>query len=120
MGQISESYRISPNHLLKVVQKLSQLGYVETTRGKSGGVRLLADPSSLTLGAIVRGMEPELGVGRVLARRRATLRDCSGVQAQVDLDRSHDSVPGYARRADIADITVGKPRVVRLLQLAAR
>ena len=62
MGQISESYRISLNHLLKVVQKLSQLGYVETTRGKSGGVRLLADPSSLTLGAIVRGMEPELGV----------------------------------------------------------
>src|SRR6185369_5795613 len=62
VGEISDSYGISLNHLLKVVQRLAELGYVETTRGKSGGVRLLAEPNALRLGAVVRGMESELGL----------------------------------------------------------
>ncbi len=68
VGEISDSYGISLNHLLKVVQKLSELGYVETTRGKSGGVRLLADPSALRLGTVMRGMDQELGLDACLRR----------------------------------------------------
>ena len=60
-AEISAGYQISQNHLLKVVQKLAELGFVETSRGKSGGIRLAVDPKSLRLGAIVRGLEPELG-----------------------------------------------------------
>ena len=31
---------MSEDHLLKVVQRLSQLGYVQTIRGRNGGMRL--------------------------------------------------------------------------------
>jgi Rrf2 family nitric oxide-sensitive transcriptional repressor len=62
VGELSEAYGISINHLLKVVTELANLGYVETIRGKSGGARLAKPPERIRLGAVVRQLEPELGV----------------------------------------------------------
>ncbi|HYQ45210.1 MAG TPA: Rrf2 family transcriptional regulator [Polyangiaceae bacterium] len=120
VGEISDSYGISLNHLLKVVQKLAELGYVETTRGKTGGVRLLADPSTLKLGSIVRGMEPELGVVACLrsGEQPCVIAPACGLKAIL-----RDATEQFLRTLDertLADLTVGKPRIGRLLQLSAR
>jgi len=120
VGEISARYGISLNHLLKVVQRLAELGFVETTRGKSGGVRLLAAPSSLTLGAVVRGMEPELGVVPCL---RIGERACLIAPACTLKSILSDATTRFLATLDehtLADITTAKPRLGRLLKLTLR
>ncbi len=63
VGQLSAAYGISVHHLLKVVNELAALGYVETIRGRhAGGARLARSPEQIRIGEVVRQMEPELGV----------------------------------------------------------
>ena len=61
IAAIAESYGISRNHLMKVAQRLVAEGYVESVRGRSGGLKLAAPASKLNVGTIVRTLEPMNG-----------------------------------------------------------
>lgn len=58
--QLCAFYDISPNHLAKVVVKLGHLGYIETLRGKGGGIRLAAGAKTLPLSRVVEAFETSL------------------------------------------------------------
>ncbi len=58
--EIADSYGVSKNHLMKVVHKLTKKGYLETVRGKNGGLKLGVKPVAVRIGTLVREMEPDL------------------------------------------------------------
>jgi Rrf2 family nitric oxide-sensitive transcriptional repressor len=60
--QISEHYGISNNHLLKVVHQLGLLGFIETVRGRNGGLRLARPASQIVIGDVVRKMEQDMAL----------------------------------------------------------
>lgn len=67
IGEKSRTYEISHNHLMKVVNALGHDGFVQTVRGRSGGIRLARPAGAIGVGEVVRRTEE----GFLLA-------DCSG------------------------------------------
>ncbi|WP_105213488.1 Rrf2 family transcriptional regulator [Pseudoalteromonas sp. T1lg22] len=64
---VADKYQISKNHLMKVVQVLSNKDYLTATRGKNGGIRLSRDPAQINIGELVR-----------LHEQDSTLVECFG------------------------------------------
>jgi len=55
--EIARRYGISRNHMMKVAQTLTQGGFVESLRGRGGGLRLARESAAINLGAVVRACE---------------------------------------------------------------
>jgi Rrf2 family nitric oxide-sensitive transcriptional repressor len=62
IAEIAQAYAISESHLSKVVHHLALGGYIETVRGKGGGLRMLLDPKTINVGAMIRATEGEAGL----------------------------------------------------------
>jgi Rrf2 family nitric oxide-sensitive transcriptional repressor len=59
---VADSFGISKNHLMKVVHDLGQKGYLDTVRGRNGGIRLMRPPREINIGRVVRDTEDELDI----------------------------------------------------------
>ncbi|WGS48281.1 Rrf2 family transcriptional regulator [Paraburkholderia sp. D15] len=103
---ISDAYGISKNHLMKVVQQLGELGWVETVRGRNGGLRLADRSSALTIGEIVRATESDFALVGCFPDQQGERRNCV-ITAQCGLRGVIES----ARNAFLAELdrhTIGE------------
>lgn len=72
--EIADHYGVSYHHLVKVVHRLAQLGYITTTKGKGGGIKLAGDPKTYRLGDIVRTLEPNMNIVECFSAETNTCR----------------------------------------------
>jgi Rrf2 family nitric oxide-sensitive transcriptional repressor len=56
---IADKHDIAKNHLTKVVHQLGILGFVESLRGRNGGIKLGKEPGQINIGTVVRSTEPD-------------------------------------------------------------
>jgi Rrf2 family nitric oxide-sensitive transcriptional repressor len=56
-AQVARLYGISVNHVAKVVNQLSRLGYVRSVRGIGGGIELAMQPADIRLGEVIEAFE---------------------------------------------------------------
>ncbi|MDO9284165.1 MAG: Rrf2 family transcriptional regulator [Aquabacterium sp.] len=59
ISELADHHGVSRNHLMKIVTDLGRLGMLATTRGRSGGLRLLMDPAKIRVGDVVRASETD-------------------------------------------------------------
>jgi Rrf2 family transcriptional regulator, nitric oxide-sensitive transcriptional repressor len=118
VAEIARAYGISRNHLVKVVHALAGAGYVETVRGKHGGVRLKADPESVCLGTLVRRGEP-LRLLECFDRETDRCPITSACAVKGALWRAQEAFLEVLDGYTLADMLQDAPRLGRLLTLEA-
>lgn len=64
---IAEACNSSENHLGQIVNQLSQLGFLETTRGRGGGLALARKPAEISIGEVFRKLEADVPVAECFA-----------------------------------------------------
>ena len=62
VDKLSTQLGLAKSHVMKIVAQLARGAYLETTRGRGGGIRLARSTEDIRLGDVVRLIEPDLGV----------------------------------------------------------
>ena len=103
IAEVAQVYGLSEAHLMKITHQLGIAGWIETVRGKGGGMRLARAPERINLGAVVRSMEPDF----YLAECFATGSNCSLTGNCRLAGIISDALQGFLQRLDahtLADI----------------
>ena len=108
IGELAERHSVSKNHLMKVVNDLARQGLLETTRGRGGGLRLLAEPDAIRIGDVVRTTETDF---RLVECFDAATNACT-LSPSCRLKHLFDqALAGYFQALDgatLADLTRGQ------------
>lgn len=120
IAQMAERYAISHSHLMKVVNTLTREGFLNSVRGKHGGVRLARPPVEINLGALVRLLEPDFALVACFEEPAAcAITPACGLQQAL-----HQALQAYLQVLDrytLADLLgpAQRAQLLPLLQLDA-
>jgi Rrf2 family protein len=111
VDELAKSLGVSPDHLSKVMQRLSKSNIVKSVRGPSGGYTLSADPETLPLLDIYQCVEGEL------ATRTCMLHEsgCGGEKCifgnmMGSINKTASDYLSSTMLSDVASIDVGSQR----------
>ena len=102
IAEISRTYGISENHLVKVVHHLGRLGLVKTSRGRGGGLRLALSPGEIIVGHVVRRAEDDLALVECFANSRCIITSTCRLRGV--LGEALDAFFGVLDRYSLADL----------------
>lgn len=60
--EVAKAYNISGNHLMKVAHQLGKAGFIDTVRGRNGGLRLGRPADRINVGEVLRHTEPDMDI----------------------------------------------------------
>jgi Rrf2 family nitric oxide-sensitive transcriptional repressor len=103
--EIAKAFAISQNHLVKVVHRLGQLGFIETTRGRNGGIRLALPPEEIYMGDVIRRMEPHFEVVECFNSSTNTCPIIGLCDLQPALQRARDAFLQVLDAVTLAEVT---------------
>ncbi len=119
VAEIAERFRISHNHLTKVVHNLGKLGYVRTTRGRSGGLVLARSPGEINVGEVVRQVEPHFNLVECFDPAKNTCPILPACALRGVLGEAQEAFLKVLDGYWLSDFRASAPEVARLLGLAA-
>lgn len=119
IAEVAASYRISRNHLMKVAHQLGLAGYVETVRGRRGGLRLAKPAGEIGLGDVVRSTEQDIALVPCFdpAAPTCAIAPCCGLRGA--LDEARAAFFGVLDEYSLGDLVKPRGRLRGLLAIEA-
>ncbi|MDB5566321.1 MAG: transcriptional regulator, BadM/Rrf2 family [Tardiphaga sp.] len=115
IAEIAESYDISANHLMKVAHQLGVGGYVETVRGRGGGLRLAKPIEAIGLAEIVRYTEPDMAIVSCFKPVDAPCAIRPSCVLRRALEKAREAFMAVLEEYSLADLVQPRARLAGLL-----
>jgi len=115
VGTIARRMALSEDHLVKVVQRLAHLRYVETMRGRGGGVRLIVEPAKINVGAVVRATEENFRLVECFDEASNTCPIAPACGLAPALDEALKAFLAVLDRYTLADFTKSHKKLHKLI-----
>lgn len=113
--EIADAYGISKNHLMKVAYDLGRHGFLETVRGRGGGLRLARAPERIRLGDVVRKMEEDFTLVECFAPDANSCRITKGCRLKGVLNEALKAWLAVLDKYTLADLTGRNPALAKSL-----
>ena len=110
LDEVTAAYGISRNHLAKVVQSLSKLGYLDTRRGRGGGIQLRCSPADIRIGKLVRETEGQPAIVECFDAATNTCRLNGSCRLKGALARATNAFFDSLDEHTLSDLTAGPQR----------
>lgn len=98
--EVTDAFEVPRTHVMKIVQRLGQLGYLQTFRGKGGGFRLGMQPEDINLGEVVKVMESSI---TLVECEEIACPDCSACQLKDIMNQAMDAFFNVLAQYSLAD-----------------
>ncbi|WP_371018228.1 Rrf2 family transcriptional regulator [Pseudalkalibacillus sp. JSM 102089] len=112
--EIANAYQISKNHLMKVAHELGKNGYIETIRGRNGGLRLAHLPEDINVGKVVRSTEEDFNLVECFDKQNNSCVISPACRLKHVL---HDALSAYFEVLDgyqLSDLIINDEMLVKL------
>ncbi len=116
IAEMASVYDISKNHLMKIVHQLGQEGFIETVRGRGGGLRLGQSPARVALGQVVRKMEPHFNIVECFDSATNHCPITPECHLSMMLQEARDAFLAVLDRYTLADLIQDKSALAQLLE----
>lgn len=118
-SEIAANCNASENHLGVVISRLGQTGFLATTRGRNGGIRLSRPASAIAVGDVFRTFEAGVPFAECFSAAENTcpIRDCCKLRGA--LGTALAAFYAELDQVTLGDLTCGNTGLHRLLELEA-
>jgi len=103
ISEIAEHYQISRNHLVKVANTLANEGFIMTSRGKGGGIKLARPAHMIGIGEVVRLTEPHMNLVECFEVKTSHCRIIRGCFLKAILYEARRAFLGILDKYTLAD-----------------
>jgi Rrf2 family nitric oxide-sensitive transcriptional repressor len=102
--EIAQRHDISRSHLMKIVMTLSSQGWIESIRGRGGGIRLLVPAEQLIIGDVLRKTETDFNLVECFDREENTCRLDGRCHLKTVLEQAMASYMQVLDNVSLADL----------------
>jgi Rrf2 family nitric oxide-sensitive transcriptional repressor len=114
--QISEIHDAKFNHLAKVTQWLVREGYVNSLRGRSGGLRLAKAPKDINVGTIIRELESQHSLVECFQLDGGSCALVGGCGLTSALHEAQEAFFEVLERKTLEDLTINNRKLAVLMK----
>jgi Rrf2 family nitric oxide-sensitive transcriptional repressor len=118
-SEIAERCNSSESHLAQVINRLAQLGYLHTQRGRAGGVMLARPMDQIEIGGVFRKLEANTALAECFADVDNTCPLVGACRLRPAVAAAAEAFYAHLDGITLDELVCGNDALVQLLQPVA-